>query len=134
MKNIRRIARQIFRKAEKGRKGKGPWMVWFPRKTQQYVSRPIKTKGDLQALGSWLAAETEGRNWHNTVFQDHKKVIYRGREYSKNEGKLLFNKIIKNNDWESVDMGSPDFTPQVDNSLKTVDSDRWVTTPRGTFG
>ena len=106
MKNTKLIAQQIFKEAEKSRLGKGPWMIWFPKKTKKYISGPIKTKGDLQAIASWLTAETDNRNWHNTVFKDYSNVEYRGRRYSKYEGKILYNNLIINSDWDSVDMGS----------------------------
>jgi hypothetical protein len=89
------------------RTGKGPWMVWFPANKPKYISHSIKTKGDLQALGSWLASETEGRDWHNSVFKDYKDVSYKGRVYTKEQGKLLYRALVKNNDWESVDLGNP---------------------------
>lgn len=122
MKNVRKIAMEIL-----SRSGKGPWMIWFPKKTQVYISKPIKTRTDQQALGSWVAAETEGRSWHNTVFQDHKRVVYRGRIYTKEQGKLLYRILVENDDWDSIDVGSPEATPEIDDSLKVVDTNRWVT-------
>lgn len=92
---------------EAQRKGKGPWLLWFPKNTQKYLSRPIKTKSELQALGSWLASDSEGRSWHNTVFKDYKEIFYRGRKYTKDQGKLLYKTIVENDDWDGVDLGDP---------------------------
>jgi len=75
--NIKSVANQIL--AAKYRRSKGPWMVWFPKKSPKYVSGPIQTKGELQAFGSWLASESGGRYWHNTVFENYRKVLYTGK-------------------------------------------------------
>jgi hypothetical protein len=88
------------------RKGKGPWMVWFPKDKPKYISKPIKTKGELQALGSWLASKTDGRNWHNNIFNDYKNVYY-NKMFTKEEGKLLYDALVLRNDWDSVDLGDP---------------------------
>jgi hypothetical protein len=100
--NVLREARLIL---SEGRRGKGPWMLWFPEKTHQYISGSIRTKSELQALGAWLASESGGRDWHNSIFRDHKEVKYRGRVYTKEQGKLLYHSVVKNNDWGSVDRG-----------------------------
>jgi len=96
------------------REGKGPWMLWFPAKTQQYISKFIKTKSDIQALGSWLASETDNRKWHTSIFRDHEEVVFRGRRYSKEQGKLLYKRLIETDDWEGVDLGSPVFQGKID--------------------
>jgi len=106
------IIKQIVLESRKNRRGKGPWMVWFPRSNQKYISGPIKTKSELQALGSWLAADSPSnkgveRNWHNTIFKDYKSVVYRERSYTREEGRLLYSKLVKSNDWDAVDLGDP---------------------------
>lgn len=100
-RNVLRQARSIL-----SRRGEGPWTVWFPKKTQDYISPKIKTVSDEQALGSWLASETEGREWHHSIWKDHREIVYRGKAYTKDEGKLLYRALIKNNDWESADTGT----------------------------
>jgi len=89
------------------RKSKGPWLLWFPKSTQKYISKPIKTKSEMQALGSWLTSESDGRSWHNSIFRDYKEIIYRSKKYTKDQGKLLYKAIVDNNDWDGVDIGSP---------------------------
>lgn len=89
------------------RKNKGPWLLWFPKRTQKYISKPIKTKSEIQALGSWLASETDARSWHNSIFRDYKDIIYKGKKYTKVQGKLLYKEIVNNNDWDGVDIGNP---------------------------
>jgi hypothetical protein len=101
-RNVLRQSRQIL----SNRKGKGPWMVWFPKKKPKYISKPIKTKGDLQALGSWLASKTDDRYWHNNIFNDYKNVYY-NKSFTEDQGKLLYDALIANNDWDSVDLSDP---------------------------
>jgi hypothetical protein len=87
------------------RHGKGPWVLWIPLKTKRYRSGPIKTRSEMQALGAWLASETDGKTWHNSIFKDYKEVVYHGRKYNKEEGKILYKEVVKNGDWEAVDLG-----------------------------
>ena len=106
------IIKQIVFESRKTRQGKGPWMVWFPKSSQKYISRPIKTKSELQALTSWLVADSPSekgveRYWHNTIFKDYKSVVYGGRSYDKYNIKKLTGILKANNDWDAVDLGDP---------------------------
>lgn len=103
---------KIIKEVLAARRGKGPWMIWFPATSPRYVSRPIQTKSELQALGSWLAADSPDksgreRDWHNTIFKDYKRVTYNGIDYNKLQGKLLYSELVKTKNWDGVDLGSP---------------------------
>ena len=128
MKEIMDLKARVLKQAKQiisDRVGEGPWLVWFPGKSPEkqsrvYMSGPIKVRSELQALGSWLAADTEGRNWHNTIFKDYKRVVYQGREFSKDEGKLLFHLLKKNKDWDAVDLSDSGKKVDVPEIVKKV--------------
>ena len=80
------------------------WIVWFPKDRIPfprpfYMSGHIRTHTMLQALASWLTA----RNWHNTVFAHHERVTYRGRVYEREQGRLLYAKVIDLDDWNGIE-------------------------------
>jgi len=83
----------------------GSWMIWFPKSTKAYEGGPIKAKTDKQALASWLMSDFD-KKWFNNIFRDYrsKGVVYKGRKYTKDEGGLLYKKIVENDDWEAVNL------------------------------
>lgn len=82
------------------------WFLIFPKsKSQKYYrtgtdeQHLIHAYSAQQALGYWLTQDDE-RN----IFANYKDVVYENRHYKPTEGRILYRKLEKTDDWEAVKM------------------------------